>query len=143
MPMQVQAILLAVATGLFWSAAPLVIRYSGANATSMPFFISSGGIIATMIFSLSYRLPQMGLKTICLALLAGLLNGLGIVTFYYLVGMSKAGRMAFSSVSPITYGLVPICIAIGSYLLFKEHPNAFQYAGTSLVVVGIVLLNMK
>lgn len=126
------ATLLCVVVGIFWAAAPLLGRISSVNAMMMTVLIASGTLVATFPVAFSQNYAAVGSKALMLGLLAGIVNGIGLLAFYRLVAGSNEGLWEISRVVPISLALVPVGIAIGSRLFFSE-------ALTTEKIIGLVL----
>ena len=126
------AVLLCIVAGLCFAGAPLLGRLSAVNAMMMTVLIAVGTLIATLPVAFSQNYVAAGSKALTYALIAGVVNGIGLLAYYGLVAGANEGRWEISKVLPIPLVICPIFIAIGAMLFFHE-------ALTTQKVIGIVL----
>lgn len=67
-----------------------------------------------------------------------ILYGLSFVLYLYLIAKNDLGYII-----PLTTALVYIIIFIASYVIFKETFTILKIVGISLIVVGLIILNLK
>lgn len=134
------AILLCLVAGVLFGAAPLLGRLSSANAMVMVVLIASGTFVATLPIAFSQNYAAAGSRTLIFGLLAGILNGIGLIAFYRLVAGSNEGLWEISKVLPISLVLVPIVIAIGARILFGETFTITKIIGLTLACGAIWFL---
>ncbi len=127
-----KAIFLCALVGVFFGTAPLLGRLSSVSAMMMAVLVAAGSLVATSPFAFSQDYAAAGPKGIILGLLAGILNGIGLIAFYQLVAGANKGLWEISKVLPIALALVPIVIAIGAAIFFGEKFTASKIIGVAL-----------
>jgi len=134
------ALVLCILTAMFWATAPLVGRLSSLNAMWMVLMIGFGSFIVVLPVIFTQNYSELTSRGVTFGLVAGVLNGLGMITFYLLVGGSNKGLWELSKVAPITYVLVPIGVVIGAKVLFGEAFTMQKVFGVGLACGAIWLL---
>ncbi len=131
---------LCLAVGISWGLAPVLGRLSGVSAMPMAVLLAAGTLLATLPFS-NQHYGDFTAKAITLALLAGLVNGAGLIAFYRLVAGSGEGLWELSKVLPVALILVPVVIALFAKVLFSEPLTAQKIIG--LVLAGTAIWFLK
>ena len=134
------ALFYCVATGIFWGAATLLARYLAVGPWMMAILISAGQLLAVLPLLPSQSFAAAGARAVGIGTAAGIINGLGLLAYYQLVGGSNEGLWELSRVAPIAMVLVPIVITIGARFMFDEPFTANKIAGIALACVAIWLL---
>jgi len=63
------------------------------------------------------------------------------VSFVLWIVILRGGSLNF--IYPVVTGMVYISVMAGSYLVLKEPITVKQLAGTAVILVGVVLMNLK
>ena len=134
------AIMLCLVTGLMWAGAPILGRLSGVNAMMMASLIACGTLLATLPVAFSQNYAATSWKSLGFGLVAGVLNGIGLLAFYSLVAGSNKGLWELSRVAPICYVLVPIFLGLGMKMLFSEAITNDKLIGVALACGAIWFL---
>lgn len=75
----------------------------------------------------------------------GIIGILGIV--FYLISFGLwiiiLSKYNLSFISPLASGLAYILIILSSKFLLKENISSYQYIGITIILIGIVLMNIK
>jgi drug/metabolite transporter (DMT)-like permease len=142
------ALVYATVTPILWAGGIILMatRFVRIPSETMPLFVSVGTLISCLPFTL-FHLSEFGKVTFqqsALALVAGMLNGFGFVLFWgFLVGGAGHGRWELSTVSAITFALLPGIIAVGSGLFLDEAFPLNKTLGIICAIVAIWLLNYE
>ncbi len=139
--MATKAALLCVVNAICWALAPLIGRLSNASATVMAVLISVGSLIAVLPIVFTQNYAMVGSKGLLIGLVAGILNGIGVIIFYGLVSGSAQGLWEASKIIPIVFVLVPIGVVVGARLIFAEAITFEKTAGLVLACIAIWLLS--
>jgi drug/metabolite transporter (DMT)-like permease len=131
---------LCAVVGLLWGIAPLIGRLSGVSAMTMATMIGGGTFLVTLFIAPSQDYVAAGAKGLLIALVAGIINGLGVLAFYRLVAGSGEGLWDASTVLTIAMVLVPIVIVIGARVFYGEELTAQRVVGLMLACGAIWLL---
>ena len=134
------AMILCVLVGLFWGIAPLVGRLSSANAMMMSVLVAVGTLLATLPVAFSQNYAAIGFKSLVLALIAGIANGIGLLIFYRLVAGSNEGLWEISKVLAISSVIMPIIIVIGARICYSEAITIEKIIGLVLACAAIWFL---
>jgi drug/metabolite transporter (DMT)-like permease len=129
-----------IAVGLFWGASTLIARYSAVGSYMMAILISVGGMIAMLPLLPSQNFAAAGTRALAIGLGAGIVNGLGLLAFYKLVGGANEGLWELSRVIPIAMVLVPIVVTIGARFMFDEPFTPTKLIGIGLACAAIWFL---
>ena len=135
-----EALFYSIGVGLFWGASTLIARYSGAGPYMMAILISFGGLITMLPLLPSQDFAATGNKAIAIGIAAGIINGLGLLAFYKLVGGANEGLWELSRVIPIAMVLVPIVVTIGARVVFEEPFTPTKLVGIALACAAIWFL---
>ncbi len=133
--------ILCIVAGLLWGMAPLVGRLSSVNAMMMTVLIAVGTLVATLPVAFSQNYAAVGWQYLGYGVLGGVLNGVGLLAFYWLVAGSNQGLWNASQVLPISFVIVPIVIAAGSCIFFKEPVTVSKVLGLIFAAFAIYFLN--
>jgi len=134
------AILLCLIVGIAWSSTPLLARLSSVNAMMMTILIASGTLVATLPVMFSQNYAAAGSKALAIGLIAGVVNGIGLIAFYRLVAGSNEGLWESSKVLPLSLILMLVGIAFGSRIFFGEAITPQKLIGVSLACGAIWFL---
>jgi drug/metabolite transporter (DMT)-like permease len=138
-----QYILIATAA-LLWGMSPHIGRLSGVSALPMAHLVAMGSVLATLpLLALKSTQTELFTKGGAIALSSGVLNGIGLVAFYFLVAGAAAGKWQMSTSLSMVYASVPVVVVIGSLILFQEGLNLNKIAGIALIAAAIYLLNKQ
>jgi drug/metabolite transporter (DMT)-like permease len=140
--MPIYGFLWACAAGLPWAAAAIVGRISGVPVSLMPILISGGSFIACLptLFFINRSELEWG-APIKLALLAGILNGIGMaISWQVLIGGAGQGKWELSTVMPIAYTLLFLFIAIGTITFLGEAVTVKRIMGMAIAGVALYLM---
>jgi drug/metabolite transporter (DMT)-like permease len=135
-----EALLYSIGVGLFWGASTLIARYSGAGPYMMAILISIGGLITMLPLIPGQDFAATGGKAIAIGVVAGIVNGLGLLAFYKLVGGANEGLWELSRVIPIAMVLVPIVVTVGARFVFAEPFTPTKLVGIALACAAIWFL---
>ena len=124
-----------------WATAPLIGRLSSANGMVMAVAINFGSLVAVLPIAFTQNYAAVGFKGLMVALVAGIINGAGVIAFYQLVYGSAQGHWEASKIIPIVFVLVPVLIVFGAKFLFSEAITAQKVVGISFACVAIWLLS--
>lgn len=134
------AIFLCAIVGLAWSSAPLLGRLSSVNAMMMTILIAFGTLVTTLPVAFSQNYAAAGSKSLSIGLIAGIVNGIGLIAFYRLVAGSNQGLWEASKVLPIATILMLIGITLGSRIFFGEPITTQKLIGITLACGAIWFL---
>jgi drug/metabolite transporter (DMT)-like permease len=135
-----EALSYSLAVGIFWGASTLIARYSGAGPYMMAILISIGGMITMLPLLPSQSFAATGSRSVAIGIGAGIINGLGLLAFYKLVGGANDGLWELSRVIPIAMVLVPIVITVGARVVFDEPFTPTKLVGIALACAAIWFL---
>lgn len=126
---------------LSWSGAPLIMQQANVNAMMMGSLLALGSLLAVSPVAVFQPYVAAGVRSVAIGLAAGVVNGLGVLAFYKLLGGVMAGQWEASKVFPAAFALIPLALAIGSRVFYGEPFTTGKIAGTVLVCAGIWVLN--
>jgi hypothetical protein len=135
-----EALAYSIAVGIFWGASTLIARYSAVSAYMMAILISVGGTLAILPLVPGQNFAAAGVRAVAIGLGAGIINGLGLLAFYKLVGGANEGLWELSRVVPIAMVLVPIVVTVGARFMFDEPFTPTKIVGIVLACVAIWFL---
>jgi uncharacterized membrane protein len=135
-----EALFYCMATGVLWGLATLIARLSGLGSWMMATMISMGSVIAMLPMLSRQSFAAAGSKALAIGLGAGLINGLGLLSYYQLVGGSNEGKWELSRVAPIALVMVPVVIAVGARFMFDEQLTTTKVVGIALACAAIWFL---
>lgn len=129
------------ATAFFWAVAPLIGRVSGIGGLPMGLAVAGGSLLATLpILLMRGSHEALVSKGGLVAASAGVVNGLGLITFYLLLAGAADGRWELSKSLPIAYALVPVGIALGAWYYFGESLTLEKCIGLGLIATAFWFL---
>lgn len=134
------ALLLCVSIGLFWAGAPLVGRLSAVNAMMMTVLIAVGSLAINLPAAFTQDWSSTSPRAIAFGLVAGLLNGAGLLLFYRLVAGSSEGLWDLSRVIPLAFVLVAVCSVFGARIFYGETLSTDKIIGLGLAASAIWFL---
>ena len=126
---------------LCWAAAPLIGRLSNTSAMVMAVMINVGSLVAVLPIAFTQKYSEVGPKGLVIALVAGIINGIGVIAFSHLVHGSAQGHWEASKIIPIVFVLVPVGVVFGARLAFAEAITVQKVLGIVLACVAIWLLS--
>ncbi len=139
--------LTAILCAVFFGSAALIARAAPMPYPIMALLIGSGTAFATLMW---YALVGGNYNEIAvtisqpkglLMIVAGIINGIGLVLFYRLIEQAQNGSAEMSRMIPIVLVMMPTIISIGGVMFFKESITLGKIIGTVLVLIGIYVLN--
>lgn len=134
-------LLLSTVAMVFWGITGVTQKLSTNNISfersflwfALAFFGQAAAI--AMVAPLRWDMPM---AVIALAMLGGLLNGLGALTSF--AALERGGKA--SVVIPLV-SLYPLLTVAGAWLLLGEHLTARQGAGVVCALISVVLLSRE
>jgi uncharacterized membrane protein len=132
---------------VFFGSAALLARAAPMPYPIMALLIGSGTAFATLMW---YALVGGNANEIVvtisqpkglLMIVAGIVNGIGLVLFYRLIEQAQNGSAEMSRMIPIVLAMMPLIISIGAVMFFKESFTFEKISGTVLVLAGVYVLN--
>lgn len=139
--------LTAMMCAVFFGSAALLARAAPMPYPIMALLIGSGTAFATLMW---YALVGGNYNEITvtisqpkgiLMIVAGIVNGIGLVLFYRLIEQAQNGISEMSRMIPIVLVMMPTIISIGGVMFFKEGITLGKISGTALVLAGVYVLN--
>lgn len=73
--------------------------------------------------------------------LAGLLNGVGLVLFYRLIELAQSGSAEMGRMIPIVLAVMPLIIVVGGIILYGEQITLNKILGAGLIIAGVYVIN--
>jgi len=132
--------LLCLIVGISWSGAPFLARITQLNPWIMASLISIGTLISVLPFMLKQDFSIVSTSGLSIGLVAGILNGIGILAWYRLVAGSNEGLWELSNVLPVAVILLTVALVIGGWLFFKDALTMKRILGLVLACSTIWLL---
>lgn len=119
----------------FW---PVISRFSRLGAPQVGIFVSLGTamMVITGMMAPASKLPWT-LKSSCLCLAAGLLNGIGILAYSRLVSEPS---WDLSRYIPTVFGLTVAIATMSGVIFFGETLPLQKLTGVALIIIAICLL---
>lgn len=135
--MTFQAFFYSIITGLFFGIWPLISRVAGLSAiwTSLTITIGTAVIVA---ISISQELQFPPLKNVLLGLLAGLISGMGLLTYGKLISNSNVWNISITI--PISLVITPMVIILGGWLFFGDNMTLTKGFGGILGMIAIYMM---
>ncbi|TSC77585.1 MAG: hypothetical protein G01um101429_1001 [Parcubacteria group bacterium Gr01-1014_29] len=121
---------------LFWGGMGLVSRASGLNPGWVACMLGIGTLPLALTGAIGNPIPST--TALSVGLVAGILNGLGILAFGKIAAWQG---IDISRLTPIAYGMIPVVVAVGAWLAFGEQFTTAKTVGLVAIVIGIYLLN--
>lgn len=81
---------------------------------------------------------RLDLNLTILSVTGVILYGISFLLYMYLISKYELGYII-----PLTTALVYVLVFFASYTIFKESFTLLKIAGITLIVVGVLLLNLK
>jgi len=134
------ATLLCLVSAVFWAAAPLIGRYSAVNPWMMATLVAGGSFLVVLPIIFLHNFALTDPRGIAIGLIAGVVNGIGLLAFYRLIAGSGQGLWDISRIVPLVFVMVPIFTSIGAFLLFKEDVTPQRIIGLVLAAGAIWFL---
>lgn len=119
---------------LFWGGMSVVTRLSGLTGGWVAIMIATGTMAVSLV-GVNSNIPTM--KPLVVCLIAGILNGLGMLAFGKLASWQG---IDVSKVVPIAFAMILIVITAGAWLLLDEPLTSSKFLGLIAVIIGIYLL---
>ncbi len=151
----IQAILLTIATPVFWAASNIIARVASDKATAKGDKLDMFGLviwsslippIPILIFALMLDSPETLINAIIN------MNGMSIFAVFYLAfGATLLGygiwgmlvsKYPMGKVAPITL-LVPIIGLLTANIVLHEQLSSMQWLGASIILSGLVVTNLN
>jgi hypothetical protein len=138
--------ILVAVTPLLWAAGILLMRIVGIPSNTMPFFVAVGSVLPSLVFTtfVTKEFGSLGSRSVAIALIAGVLNGSGLILFWGgLVGGASRGLWELSRIGPLTYALLPSFLAVGGWLFLGARFSVSRLGGVACAAAAIMLLSRK
>lgn len=135
--MTFQAFLYSVLTGLSFGIWPLVSRVAKLSTIWTSITITIGtAIVVSLCVSQEFYLPP--LRNLLLGLAAGLISGMGLLTYGKLISNSAVWNMSITI--PISLIITPMVIILGGWLFFGDNITVTKGAGGILGIIAIYMM---
>lgn len=137
MNIQLSALFYSVLTGLLFGAWPLISRKSGLS----PIWTSATVTVGTALvifLSIMTNNEQPPIKSLSIGAIAGIVAGLGLLTYSTLIG--RSGEWDMSVTIPISLVITPMVIIAGGYLFYNDPLTFNKGAGGVLGIIAIYLM---
>ncbi|MGW8185545.1 MAG: EamA family transporter [Candidatus Moraniibacteriota bacterium] len=135
--MTFQAFLYSVLTGLSFGIWPLISRVAGLSTIWTSITITIGtAVVVSFCISQEPHLPPA--KNLMLGLSAGLLSGVGLLTYGKLISNSNVWNMSITI--PISLIITPMVIILGGWLFFGDQMTTTKGLGGILGIVAIYMM---
>ncbi|MCX8075005.1 MAG: hypothetical protein N2749_05415 [Clostridia bacterium] len=87
----------------------------------------------------------IGLKNSTISMDMSLVSGLGFICYIasFLLFTRIVIMFDLSYIFPICAGVVQVATLIASYYVFKEKISMYGILGASLIIIGIIIMNIK
>lgn len=115
---------------------PMIARFSGLSSAWVAVIAMSSTLLVA-VGAIGTNPGPLSMKGFVLVLLAGVLNGTGIVLFSSLFAGAKGDPSRYVS---ITYGLLPALSMVGMIIWFHDPMTIPKVLGLGLVVAGVFLI---
>lgn len=135
--MTLQAFLYSALTGLFFGVWPLISRLAKLSTAWTSLTVTIGTAVIVFV-SVSQELHLPPTKNIFIGLLAGLISGLGLLTYGKLISNSNTWDMSITI--PISLIITPMVIVLGGWLFFGDQMTTTKGAGGILGIIAIYLM---
>jgi predicted RND superfamily exporter protein len=107
----------------------------------MTILIVLGSLIPVLPLLRNQNFAATSGNALLLGLLAGIINGVGLLAWYRLVAGSNEGLWELSRVLPIGIVLLAVVIVIGGRIFFNEPLTTDKLTGLALACAAIWLLS--
>lgn len=126
--------------GIAFGIYPAVARYSGLPSTWLGVLVTLGTLIVVSVWTgLNSGSTTFTPRTIGVCLLAGLINGIGMVAFTKLLGWQGSGA-DISKVVPLASVIMVFMVLIVGIAVFREPLTAKKLLGVAMAAGAIMLL---
>ena len=136
----IQSFMICALVGLCWSAAPLFGRASQLNPWIMVSLVALGSLVTVLPMLFTQNFSVIGGKALSIGIISGIVNGIGLIAWYYLVAGSNKGLWELSSVLPIAIVLLSVMLVIGGRIFFNELITTERIIGLALACGAIWFL---
>jgi drug/metabolite transporter (DMT)-like permease len=132
--------ILCLTVGLCWAGAPIIGRISQLSPWMMAGFVAVGTFIPIIPLLFWENYHNLTTRQILLGLLAGVLNGIGLLAWYRLVTGSAQGFWNIGTVLPVAMILVCVILVFGGRIFFSEILTVQRILGLVLACGAIYCL---
>lgn len=133
-----KTLFLVVLSGLFFGVWPVMMRASGLGAVWILLFLFLGSGIVGTLAVLKAGLPSLAPIAVLIGLAAGIINGVGALTYGKLIEMQSAEMTKFI---PLSVVLIMGVGVVGAYFFLGEELFTMRKIfGIIAAIVAVILL---
>lgn len=135
--MTTQALFYSIITGVFFGIWPLISRTTGLSTMWTAMTVTVGTAII-VICGITKELQLPPTRSLLIGTFAGLVSGLGLLTYGKLISNSQQWDMSITI--PISLIVTPMVIIFGGWFFFHETITPTKAIGSGLGLIAIYLM---
>lgn len=140
-------VLAAILAAVFFGSASLVARSAPMSYVSLSLLVGGGTAFTALILAVMQKgglddtINHLIVGNGPMVVLAGLLNGVGLILFYRLIEQAQTGVAEMGRMIPMVLAIMPLVIVLGGVVFYKETISVSKVLGTILILSGVYVIN--